>query len=74
MFTLYDAGKEWEVMAKNLGLGAGRIEALKTRNKPHPDKVKEDMLYTWMKRQPRASDRVSKHWLAGWLTEPILKK
>ena len=47
-------------MAKNLGLGAGRIEALKTRNKPHPDKVKEDMLYTWMKRQPRASDRVSK--------------
>lgn len=55
---LYAVGKEWEVMAKNLGLSPGRIEALKTRNKQHPDSVKEDMLQTWMKRQPRAADRV----------------
>ena len=52
------AGKEWEVLALNLGLSKGRVEALKTRNKQYPDRVKQDMLYTWVKRQPRSAEQV----------------
>lgn len=46
------------MLGKHLGLSTGRIEAIKTRNKQTPDLMKEDMLYTWIKRQPRASERV----------------
>lgn len=60
-------GKEWEVLAKGLGLAPGRIEALKTRNKTNPDMVKEDMLYTWIKCSPRASERVSE-----WATNVVV--
>jgi len=55
-------GKEWEVLAKNLGLTSGRVQALKTRNKLTPERLKEDMLYTWIKRQPHTAERVGINW------------
>jgi len=51
-------GKEWEALGKSLGLTNARIEAIRTRNKAEPDRAKEDMLLTWMKRQARGPDRV----------------
>ena len=54
-----DLRNDWERFAKELHIGRARIQSIKQQNKTTiPEKIIMDILASWMKRQPKVSDKV----------------
>ena len=51
-------GTEWRQLAVNLGMPRGRIESIHRSVSTNRQKAISDLLTSWIKRLPRAADKV----------------